>query len=221
MTMVRVVGKGRTEPMAVTELDARRAGAARTVIDVGTGDAHYPYRLALAHPDWLVVGIDALDEPMGEIARKAGRKPAKGGVANLLLLRAAAESLPGELHDVADEVTVLLPWGRLLEGIVLAHDDVVRGLAELLRPAGRLAITLNGEIWVESLPVRYEHVPVPTPDHIAEVVAPAFARAGVDVGPASYLPADAALALPTTWARKLAHGRAHPRYVHFEGEKRT
>ncbi len=220
MTLTRVVGKNRTELMDAGDLAARRAVATRTVIDVGTGDAHYAYRVALAHADWLVVGTDVIDEPMGEIARKAGRKPAKGGVENLVLLRAAAEALPSELHGVADEVSVLLPWGRLLEGIVLAHADVLRGLAELLRVGGHLVVTLNGEIWVESLPARYEHVPVPTPEYVAEVVAPAFGRAGVAIGPACYLPAEAALALPTTWARKLAHGRVHPRFVHFEGEKR-
>ena len=66
-------------------------------VDVGTGDAHFAYHLASERPDWLVVGLDALDEPMGEIADKAARKPAKGGRPNLVLLRGAVEALPAEL----------------------------------------------------------------------------------------------------------------------------
>jgi len=27
--------------------------------------------------------------------------------------------------------------------------------------------------------------------------------------------------LPTTWARRLGHGRPHPRFVHFEGVKQA
>src|SRR5437764_14175151 len=116
------------------ELTALRATAARVIVDAGTGDGRYAYALASAHPDWLVVGLDALDEPMGEMAHKALRKPAKGGRPNVVYLRAAAEALPEELFGIADELHVLLPWGRLRAGIVLACEDVVHGLAALCRP---------------------------------------------------------------------------------------
>ncbi len=121
MTLTRVVGKGRTAAMERAELSGLRASAARTIVDVGTGDGRYAYAPASSHPEWLVVGVDALDEPMGEMAHKALRKPARGGRANVVYLRAALEVLPDELRGIADEVHVLLPWGRLLEGIVLAR----------------------------------------------------------------------------------------------------
>src|SRR2546421_12726213 len=111
MTLTRVVGKGRTTDMDAEALSALRASAGRMVVDVGTGDGRYPYELASAHPDWLVMGIDALDEPMGEMAHKASRKPAKGGRANVVFVRAAVEALPVEVHGIADEGHVLLPWG--------------------------------------------------------------------------------------------------------------
>ena len=87
-------------------------------------------------PDRLVIGIDALAEPMGERAATAARKPAKGGRPNLLFVHAAIEALPPELERIADEVYVQLPWGALLEGIVLARDDVLGGIAALCRPGG-------------------------------------------------------------------------------------
>jgi len=219
--LTRVVGKSRTAEMASTELTELRASAARTIVDVGTGDGRYAYALASAHSDWLVIGLDALDEPMGETAHKALRKPVKGGRANVVYVRAAVEALPGELLGIADEVHVLLPWGRLLEGIVLAHADVVTGLAALSRAGARVDITLNGEIWEESTPTRYAQLPVATPEYVAGVVAPGFARAGIELAPARYLSADEAKAVPTTWARRLGHGRAHPRFVHFEGSTKT
>jgi 16S rRNA (adenine(1408)-N(1))-methyltransferase len=219
MTLTRVVGKGRTTAIDADELSALRASADRVVVDVGTGDGRYAYDLASAHPDWLVIGIDALDEPMGEIAHRASRKPAKGGRANVLFVRAAAEALPAELHGIADEVHVLLPWGRLLEGVVLADEEVLGGLAALGRPGARVDVTLNGEIWEASMPVRYEQLPVPTPQYVTEVVAPGFARVGIELGPARYLSAEEAKGMPTTWARKLGHGRAHPRFVHFSGTR--
>ena len=220
MTLPRVVGKGRVAEMPTADLEQLRAAFASCAVDVGTGDARFAYHLASRHPDWLVIGLDALDAPMGEIVYKAARKPAKGGRPNLVLLRAAVEALPAELAGIADEVDVLLPWGALLEGLVRARSEIIAGIATLTRPDARVRVTLNGEIWLDSTPARYEDLPVPTPEYVAEVVEPEFRRAGIDLEPARYLGAEEAKALPTTWARRLGHGRAHPRFVHFEGVRR-
>ncbi len=182
MTLTRVIGKGRTAPFGADALSEVRAGFATTLVDVGTGDGRFAYHLASADPARLVIGVDALDEPMGEIAAKSARKPARGGRPNLLLFRAAIEALPPELVGIADEVSVQLPWGSLLEGIVLAHADVLGGLAALCAPAARLEVTLNGEIWLDSTPLRYEHLPVPTPEYVAGVVAAGLADVGITFG---------------------------------------
>lgn len=221
MTLTRVVGKGRTSTLSAGELAALRAAHAKCAVDVGTGDGRFAYHLASQRPDWLVIGLDALEEPMGEIAYKAARKPARGGRANLVLLRAAIEALPVELEHIADEVDVLLPWGALLEGIVLARPEVVAGIAVLAHGGAIVRVTLNGEIWLDSTPARYEDLPVPTPEYVAAEIEPEFRRAGIDLGPARYLTAVEAKALPTTWARRLGHGRPHPRFVHFEGVKQA
>jgi 16S rRNA (adenine(1408)-N(1))-methyltransferase len=220
MTLTRVVGKSRTSAMASDELRALRAEYARCAVDVGTGDAHFAYHLASERKDWLVLGLDALDEPMGEVAYRAARKPARGGRTNLVLLRVAIESVPPELEQIADEVNVLLPWGALLEGIVRVRDEVVAGIAALASAGALVRVTLNGEIWLDSTPTRYEDLPVPTPAYVANVIAPAFRLAGIDLGPARYLSAAEAKALPTTWARRLGHGRPHPQFVHIEGVRR-
>ena len=217
MTITRVIGKGRTVTVDADAFADLLGGYAKTAVDVGTGDGRFAYHLASVDPGRLVVGIDAIDEPMGEIAAKAARKPAKGGRPNLLLVRAAIEALPAELQGVADEVSVQLPWGSLLEGIVLARDDVLAGLAALCRPGARVTVTLNGEIWLDSTPARYEHLPVPTPEYVADVVAAGMERVGIRIGVARYSSAAEAKELRTTWARRLGHGRAHPSFVQFEG----
>jgi 16S rRNA (adenine(1408)-N(1))-methyltransferase len=221
MTLTRVVGKGRTSEMPPAELDSLRSAHERCAVDVGTGDAHFAYHLASEHPDWLVIGIDAIEAPMGEIAYRAARKPARGGRANLVLLRAAIESLPAELAQIADEVDVMLPWGALLEGIVRARPDVVGGIAVLAGEGAVVRMTLNGEIWLDSTPARFEDLPVATPDYVVEVMEPEFRHAGIQLEPARYLSASEAKAIPTTWARRLGHGRAHPRFVHIEGVRRS
>ena len=207
--------------MAPSAFEALRARHDRVLVDVGTGDGRYAHALALAAPDTLVIGIDALEEPMGESARKANRRPDKGGRPNLLFVRASVERLPEEMRACADTATVMLPWGRLLEGIVLGDEAVWSGLAALAKPGGRFEITLNGEIWESSTPARYADLPVPTPEHVARVVAPAAAAVGIELGEARLLNAQEAKTLPSTWARKLGHGRSHPRFVRVEGSRAT
>ncbi len=175
MTITRVIGKQRTEILAAGAFAEMQARYSKTSVDVGTGDGRFAYQLASADPDRLVIGVDALAEPMGARAATATRKPVKGGRPNLVFVHAAIELLPAELERAADEVYVQLPWGGLLEGIVLARPDVLGGIAALCRTGARLMVTLNGEIWVDSTPARYGQLPVPTPGYVADVVAPGFA----------------------------------------------
>jgi hypothetical protein len=156
MAITRVVGKGRTAVLTPDAFAAVRARFPDVAVDVGTGDGRYAYHLATADPGRLVIGLDALAEHMGERAATASRKPARGGRPNLLFVHSAIEALPAELEHVADEVYVQLPWGRLLEGIVLAHGEVLGGIAALCRPGARVIVTLNGEIWLDSTPARYK-----------------------------------------------------------------
>ena len=123
-----------------------------------------------------MIGLDALAETDGRTRgrpRRASRRRVAGRTCCSCTPR--SRRCPPSSTRVADEVYVQLPWGGLLEGIVLARDDVLGGLAALCRPGARVVVTLNGEIWLDSTPARYEQLPVPTPEYVAEVVAPGFA----------------------------------------------
>src|SRR5712691_4640741 len=82
------------------------AGHHDVVIDVGTGDGNFVYGLARQRPETLCIGIDAARDGMEENAVRALRKPARGGVPNVLFVVAAAEEPPTELAGVADEIYV-------------------------------------------------------------------------------------------------------------------
>jgi 16S rRNA (adenine(1408)-N(1))-methyltransferase len=219
---VIVVEGKRTRELPRDELDelaGRLSRAGRVHIDVGTGDGRYAYATATAHPDWLVVGIDAIREPLAEISTKAARKPAKGGRDNLLFVRASAEDPPPELHGTAHEVGVVLPWGALLTGAVLAQPAVLQGLTALARPEGAdLTVVLNAEPWEESTPKDMAGLPAVTVDYAADTLAPAYAEQGVTVTEARLLDPAEVKALPTTWARRLAAShQGRPRFVLVKG----
>lgn len=121
------------------------------IIDVGTGDGHAVLRRAAADPRALVIGLDAVPAAMADASRRAARPLRKGGLPNASFVAAAVECLPAELHGLADEVTISLPWGSLLRGLLgeasapgpRAEVDIAAGLAGLLRPEGRLRIVVS------------------------------------------------------------------------------
>ena len=111
----------------VAGLALRREAAARVVGDLGAGDGRWIYRIARAHPTWFCVGVDATTDGIRETARRAERKPTRGGAPNVWCIRAALEALPAALDGLVDEVHVPLPWGSLLRAVVAPAPETLRG----------------------------------------------------------------------------------------------
>lgn len=190
----------------------------RLVVDVGTGDGRFPYALAREDPATFFAGIDANADNLREVSHKAARKPSKGGLPNVAFVLADAEAPPVALIGRASTVHVVLPWGKLMEGLLLASPGVLGGLARLARPGAELHVILNGEVWSDPVPIDQRDLPDPTPSFVSETLAPLYVeRAGIVVEDVCAMPPDAAHAIPSTWAKKLRHGRPAPRFTEFTG----
>jgi 16S rRNA (adenine(1408)-N(1))-methyltransferase len=94
----------------------------------------------------VFIGLDANAAAMAESSRRAARAVAKGGLPNVLFGIANAEDPPAELRAIADDVTVLLPWGSLLRGVLAVDEGAAAGIAALLRPGGvvRALVSVGG-----------------------------------------------------------------------------
>ena len=209
MTLTRVVGKGRTAPCRRPS-STRCAPRTRTcAVDVGTGDARFAYHLASEHPDWLVIGLDALDEPMGEIAYKATRKPTRGGRPNLVLLRARSRRCPRSSRRSPTRSTCCCRGARCSKASCARHRS--RRRASRRSPAG---CARAGHAQRRDL-ARLDAGALRGPPGSDAGVRRRGDRAGVPAGRhrsrAGALPdRSGGKALPTTWARRSGHGRAHP-----------
>jgi 16S rRNA (adenine(1408)-N(1))-methyltransferase len=138
----RIVGK-RAAPIDLEGFETA-VGAFETVeIDVGTGDGRHVLDVARAAPERLVIGIDAVAENMAEASRKAAASPRKGGLANALFFRAAAERLPGPFAGRADQVTVNYPWGSLMRIVAEPDPSGLEALRGLCKPGAELRVLLN------------------------------------------------------------------------------
>jgi 16S rRNA (adenine(1408)-N(1))-methyltransferase len=203
---VRVVA-GKTisaaTPAHLRMLDDHRG---RALIDVGAGDARTTYRYARANPDRLVIGLDPAWPRMSETATRAARKPAKGGAPNLLLVSGSIEIPSPELTAIASDVWVLLPWGRLLHGVVLGEADICGGLAAVAGTGARLEIRVGTSIWRKPVPREIEGLPEMTPEYVEQELAPRLAVQGWQVTATELMDTETATVSGSSWARRLSAG---------------
>ena len=115
------------------------------MIDLGTGDGRFVLTTAARQPGTLAIGVDASAAGMVDGSRRAARPIRWGGLPNALFVVAAAEDLPHELDGLADALTVHLPWGSLLRGVLTAEPSIVAGLARVARPGASLSMLVSLE----------------------------------------------------------------------------
>ncbi|WP_217265448.1 MULTISPECIES: rRNA methyltransferase [Thermomonospora] len=194
--------------MDAGELQAMRQAAGRVLIDVGTGDARTAYRIARERPDWLVIGLDPAWRRMVPTAVRSRRKPAKGGVSNLVLVSAVIEEPPQELVGLADELLVLMPWGKLLRGVVLGEADVCGGLRAVAKAGATVDVTVGTSIWRDPVPLEIRDLPELTPEYARDVLSDRLAALGWRITAADLVSSTAMERINSSWARRLGSGSA-------------
>jgi 16S rRNA (adenine(1408)-N(1))-methyltransferase len=80
---------------------------------------------------------------MADASRRASAKQRRGGLTNAIFLAAAAEELPGQLCQIADRVTIALPWGSLMRGLLVPDATLLSKIGDVLKPGGELELLLS------------------------------------------------------------------------------
>jgi 16S rRNA (adenine(1408)-N(1))-methyltransferase len=181
------------------------------VIDLGAGDGRYVYESAREDPSRIFIGVDPDSDAMSEYAYRSSRKPARGGVDNARFVVASVEKLPEELNGLAALLRINFPWGSLLRSLLEPDPATLDALAKLA-PGGEFEIVFSYHPDHDT--GAFAHGPLPPLDgsHITNVLLPAYAEAGLLVKEHRRLTQDEALAIPSTWGRRLLHAR--PRDVY-------
>lgn len=170
------------------------------VVDIGTGDGRAVLLRATAEPRSLVIGVDAAAAVMADASRRGDRRH----IPNALFLAAGAEALArSPLVGRADHVTVTMPWGSLLRGVLgLACDaPALNGVASVLRPDDVIdvLVSVTPADQVDGLAnLTAEHEPA---------IAAAWSAAGLEL--TSMCPTTLAevAATGSSWARRLGDAR--------------
>ena len=176
-------------------------------IDLGTGDGLSVYKRAQENRERFFIGIDANRRPLEKISEKIYRRPAKGGLTNVVYVQAAAEALPAELDGVASEVQVEFPWGSLLRGVAGGDKVILSNLRRLCSSNALLEVTLaidpdrDRSEWA-----RLELASL-TIDLVGSFLRLRYHEAGFRIVSAQQIPSNNVTLLNSSWARRLQRSR--------------
>lgn len=173
------------------------------VLDIGTGDGRFVYQCAKADPTKFYIGVDASPKALEKISEKIHRKPAKGGLPNVLFVQAAVENLPAELDGVADEVHVHFPWGSLLGAVAAGDAEVLCNLRRVCAPNCLLEVVIGVDPARDRAELERLGLPELSPSYLETVLAQKYSRAGFDVTETGSLSQADWSRLQTSWARRL------------------
>jgi 16S rRNA (adenine(1408)-N(1))-methyltransferase len=211
---------GTSEAEAVAGWLERVAGGLPLVLDVGTGDGRFPYEMARRDAGSFYLGMDPDGESMKEYAYRASRKASRGGVENAAYVVASIEWPPAELLGKADRVHVNFPWGALLRGVLRPERAVLEGLAGVARAGAAIELLITYDPGHDHGATGGAPLAAPSLAYIDEGLAPAYAAAGIEVGGRRLVAREEALAVPSTWGRRLLRG-GRPREVFAVAARRV
>ncbi len=193
---------------------SRTAGV---IVDIGTGDGRFVYESAKENPSKFFIGIDPNTRPLEKISMKATRKPAKGGVANVLFIRAAIEELPTELDDAADEIHIHFPWGSLLGAVASGDERILRGLLRISAPGCLLEVIIGVDPKRDQRELERLGLINFSLDYVRKILAPRYRNGGWVVKESGVLEKGEWTRLHTSWARRLSSNDARE-VVYFIAE---
>ncbi len=192
-------------------IDPLRSDARTKVIDLGAGDGRCVYESARTDTATLYIAIDPDAETLSDYAFRASRKPSRGGVENALFVVAAVEALPAELASIAGRVRVNFPWGSLMRGLLEPDASMVRAVLSLAKPGGRIELVMSYDPAHDTGAFHGPPLPILDLSYLESTLIPAYEAAGCHVVEYRRMTQDEALAIPSTWGRRLLHAR--PREV--------
>jgi 16S rRNA (adenine(1408)-N(1))-methyltransferase len=174
------------------------------VIDIGTGDGRFVLAAARANPRKFFIGIDANTKPLEKPSMKATRKPAKGGLPNVLFVQAAVEDLPDDLNDTADEIHIHFPWGSLLRAVAIGDQAILASLRRIAAADCLLEVIIGIDPDRDRTELARHGLPELTDDYLENCLIPKYRGAGFEMVEYGRLERKEWARLETSWARKLS-----------------
>ena len=189
----------RTWSIDQDELRSRIQGCQEVLLDIGTGDGRFVASQVARNPWLFGIGLDACRENLQDISRKRTRQT--------LFVIANALDMPAELSGQVTHLSVNFPWGSLRDGLLKGEASLIDGISRLCVKGTSIEMRLNESAVNEAGVELWE---------AGEHIQRSLYWAGFNITNCRALGPDELKACASTWARKMAFGRA-PRGMYITG----
>jgi len=150
MSLVVIKGKS-VVSMGFAELTSLLESCVDIHLDIGTGDGAFLYRRARKKRDIFFVGIEPCIDHLQKYSRKIDRKPAKGGLSNIIYLQGSLETIPEEFKHCFGFIYVNYPWASLLRYFILADPLFIDTLKRIAKNGAFCDVLFNSSVFEDSV----------------------------------------------------------------------
>ncbi|MFZ5643916.1 MAG: 16S rRNA (adenine(1408)-N(1))-methyltransferase NpmA [Bacillota bacterium] len=189
------------------DLRALVSGYKSVVVDIGTGDGRFVYKMARQQPETFFIGVDSAADNMAEYSSKAVKKPGKGGLSNAIYVVASAENLPSRMEGIAGKIFVILPWGSLLEGIVKGERVLLSSIRSIAAPEASLELFFTYSHLIEVGEMNRRELPELSLEYIENNLASLYMDCGIRILDKEIISNERLREYETQWAKRLGFGR--------------
>lgn len=182
------------------------------IVDIGTGDGEFVYKIAKENPDRFVIGIDPQHKGLERISARIYKKPTKGGIKNAIFVLSNLEDLPEELDEIANQVFINLPWAGLLKGILLVEDNTWNPVKRICQRGALIDILISYEKSREDDEFRKFDLPAIDSSYLKNIMTPKLEAKGFKVLAIKNIASKELMNYPSSWAKKLGFGRDRKYY---------
>ncbi len=205
--MVEIIRGKNTFFLNKTEFISLLQSYQDVIVDLGTGDGKFIYELAKKNSQTFFIGIDADRNGLIEYSHKITRKPSKGGLCNVVYLISNVNNLPDDLAEIANEVWIILPWGSLLQAVVLGEAEFIQNISKIAKKTGSIHTFVNYDLQYEANEITKLGLPNLTIEYLETTLAPKYNNYGLFFSKSENLSNEEMTKIPSTWARRLGFGR--------------
>lgn len=178
----------------------------RAHLDIGTGDGRFVFKSAQRNDRVFYVGLDPVEKQLSEYSKKAN----KSKLENALFVVGSVELLPEELIGFFSSVSIIMPWGTLLQSVVRAEESFIRKLKDLLVGSGTIDIIFGYAENLEPSEVARLGLDKLSTSFISTNIVPNFMRHGFKAEIVEELNRKDLASLESTWSKRLAFGNDRP-----------
>jgi 16S rRNA (adenine(1408)-N(1))-methyltransferase len=177
------------------------------IIDIGTGDGEFVYKIAKENPDRFIIGIEPHHQGLERISARVYKKPAKGGINNALFVLSKIEEMPAELDGIANQVFINFPWAGLLKALLLADAAAWEPIKRICKNGAFIDILFGYEKYTEENEFKNLGLPAISVAYLKDKMAVKLADYGLRVLETKEIIREDIKNYPSSWAKKLGYGR--------------